>query len=38
MSGFACSGNVLFLCNIKNSIYDGDGGYSGYQGKKKQDT
>jgi hypothetical protein len=36
MSGFACSRNVLFLCNIKISIYDGDGGYTGNQGKKKQ--
>ncbi len=26
----------LFLCKTKNSIYDGDGGYPGNQGKKKQ--
>jgi len=36
MGGFVRSGNVLFLCKIKNSIYDGDSGYTGYPGKKKQ--
>lgn len=36
MSGFASSGNVLFLCNIKISIYDGDGGHTGNESKKKQ--
>jgi hypothetical protein len=36
MSGFVCSGNVLFLCIIKNSIYDGDAGYTGNEDKKKQ--
>jgi hypothetical protein len=34
--GFVRPGNVLFLCMIKNSNYDGDGGYTGNQGKKKQ--
>jgi hypothetical protein len=36
MSGFVCSGNVLFLCSIKNSIYDGDVGHTGNEGKEKQ--